>query len=63
MWPRGIVTKNGQGVGVALGGIILDTAMRKKSSRWALARGAYGVGAVEQSFRLVALRKRRMIWV
>ena len=35
-----------QGVGVALGGIILDTAMRKKSSKdKALARGAYGVGA------------------
>lgn len=35
-----------QGVGVALGGIILDTAMRKKStSDRALARGAYGVGA------------------
>ncbi len=35
-----------QGVGVALGGIILDTAMRNKSSQdRALARGAYGVGA------------------
>jgi predicted Zn-dependent protease len=35
-----------QGVGVALGGIILDTAMRKKSSTdRALAQGAYGVGA------------------
>lgn len=35
-----------QGVGVALGGILLDTAMRNKSSNdRALARGAYGVGA------------------
>jgi predicted Zn-dependent protease len=35
-----------QGVGVALGGILLDTAMRNKSSSdRALARGAYGVGA------------------
>lgn len=35
-----------QGVGVALGGIILDTAMRNKSSGdRAIARGAYGVGA------------------
>jgi predicted Zn-dependent protease len=35
-----------QGVGVALGGIILETAMRNKSSGdRALARGAYGVGA------------------
>lgn len=35
-----------QGVGVVLGGIILDTAMRNKSSDdRALARGAYGVGA------------------
>ena len=35
-----------QGVGVAIGGIILDTAMRNKSTGdRALARGAYGVGA------------------
>ena len=35
-----------QGVGVALGGIILDTAMRNKSSGdRALARSAYGVGS------------------
>jgi predicted Zn-dependent protease len=35
-----------QGVGVALGGILLDTAMRNKnSSDRALARGAYGLGA------------------
>ncbi len=35
-----------QGVGVALGGIILETAMSNKSSGdRALARGAYGVGA------------------
>lgn len=35
-----------QGVGVALGGILLETAMRNKSSSdRALARGAYGVGA------------------
>ena len=35
-----------QGVGVALGGILLDTAMRNKSSNdRSLARGAYGVGA------------------
>ena len=39
------IKRMSQGVGVALGGIILDTAMRNKSSGDRAGKGAYGVGA------------------